>query len=107
MSKQSRSKAKKQALKFWSAVTLAVFALFSGAVLQINASIHQNSVLDDYRERIAALSSENDELEVKLSQSNSLENFNQYEIMQAGNYEKVDVASVRYIHASDSQLAKN
>ena len=52
------------------------------------------------------MSSENDELEVKLSQSNSLDNFNQYEIMQAGNYEKVDVANVRYIHASDAQLAR-
>ena len=106
MSRQSRSKIKKETMRFWSAVMLLIFVLFSGAVLQINASIHQNSVLDEYRTRIAGLSSENDELEVKLSQSNSLDNFNQYEIMQAGNYEKVDVANVRYIHASDAQLAK-
>jgi len=107
MSRQSKSKAKKATVKFWSAVSLVIFVLFSGAVLQINASIHQNSVLDEYRSRIAGLSSENDELEVQLSQSNSLDKFNQYEIMQAGNYEKVDVASVRYIHATDSQLARN
>jgi len=76
-------------------------------VLQINAYIHQNSVVNNYKDQIARLSAENDEMEVELSQSNSLEKFNEYEAAQAGNYEKVDVASVRYIHAPDSQLAKN
>lgn len=106
MSRQQKTKIKKEIKKFWSAVSLAVFFLLSGAIFQIHTSIHQNSVLSDYQKQIAQLSSENDELQVQLSQSNSLDSFNQYEIMQAGNYEKVDVANVRYIHAADPQLAR-
>jgi hypothetical protein len=107
MSRQARSKIKKQVFTFWSVSSLTVFSLLAGAVLQINAYIHQNSVADDYKDQIAQLSSQNDELEAQLSQSNSLAKFNEYETAQAGNYEKVDVASVRYIHVPDSQLAKN
>ena len=107
MSRQSRSKMKKQIFTFWSVSSLAIICLLGGAVLQINTYIHQNSVANDYKDRITQLSAENDELEVKLSQSNSLAKFNEYEMAQAGNYEKVDVANVRYIHAPDSQLAKN
>jgi len=107
MSRQSRSKKKKQIFTFWSLASLAIFSLLSAAVLQINAYIHQNSVADDYKDQISQLSAQNDELEVQLSQSNSLERFNQYEMAEAANYEKVDVASVRYIHAPDSQLARN
>ena len=107
MSKQARSKMKKRLFGFWTLSSLAIFSLLAAAVLQINAYIHQNSLADDYRGRIARLSEQNDELEFQLSQSNSLERFSQYEAAQLSNYEKVDVASVRYIHAPESQLAKN
>lgn len=107
MSKQTRSKMKKRFFGFWTLSSLAIFFLLAAAVLQINAYIHQNSVVDDYRDRISRLSEQNDELEYQLSQSNSLARFSQYEAAQLDNYEKVDVASVRYIHAPGSQLAKN
>lgn len=104
MSRQSRIK--REIKRFWMVASLAVFLLLAGAVLQINAYIHQNSLLNDSKKQVAAISSENDILEANLSQSNSLENFNQYEVAQAGNYEKVDVASIRYVQASNGQLAK-
>lgn len=106
MSSQPRSRAKREIKSFWMISSLAVFSLLAAAVLQINANIHQNSLLSDSKKQIASLSSENDVLETKLSQSNSLENFNQYEIAQAGNYEKVDVASIKYVKAADSQFAR-
>lgn len=105
MNKQAR-RATREIKTFWSAAFLSIVLLLLGAILQINAFIHENSLLKDSQKRIALLSSQNDTLEAKLSQSNSLENFNQYAIAQAGNYEKVDIAAVRYIHASNSQLAK-
>ena len=107
MSKQARSKIKKQIFGFWSLMSITIIVLLAGAVLQINAYIHQNSVANNYKERVAQLSAENDEMEVRLSQSNSIDKFNEYEMAQVKNYEKVDVASVRYIHAPGSQLAKN
>jgi len=106
MSRQSRSKNKKQLRSFWTAASLAVFVFLGAAVWQLNAFIHQNTLLKDCQKQITALSSENDVLAARLTQSNSLDNFNQYAIAQEGNYEKVDVASVRYIHASGAQLAK-
>ncbi|MFZ3074263.1 MAG: hypothetical protein WA093_04020 [Minisyncoccales bacterium] len=106
MNRQSRSRTKRETKSFWMIASLGVFSLLAGAVLQINANIHQNSLLGDSKKQIAALSSENDILEAKLSQSNSLENFNQYEIAQAGNYEKVDVAGIRYVQAAKEQFAK-
>ncbi len=97
---------KKEIKAFWSAAFASVILLLAGAILQINAFIHENSLLKDSQKQVVSLSSQNDALEAKLSQSNSLDNFNQYAIAQAGNYEKVDIASVKYVHVSDSQLAK-
>jgi len=91
---------------FWAVSSLSIMLLLGGAVLQINGYIHQNSLLSDSRKQIAMISSDNDVLETKLSQTNSLENFNQYAVAQAGNFEKVDVANVLYIHAANEQLAK-
>lgn len=106
MNKRTRKNIKKEIKGFWSLSFFAVLVLVAGAVLQLNGYIHQNSVLSDLKKQTASISSENDTLEAKLSQSNSLDNFNQYAVAQAGNYEKVDVASVHYVHASSDQLAK-
>ncbi|MFA6376494.1 MAG: hypothetical protein WCX69_03800 [Candidatus Paceibacterota bacterium] len=106
MSRQSKSRAKKEIKAFWAGSSLLIALFLGGAVLQINGYIHQNSLLSDSKKQITAITSENDVLEVKLSQTNSLENFNQYAVAQADNFEKVDVASVLYIHAANDQLAK-
>jgi hypothetical protein len=101
-----KNRVKKEIKTFWMASTLAIAVLLAAAVLQINNYIHQNSRLSDYQKQIASILADNDTLEARLSQTNSRENFDQYAIAQAGNYEKVDVASVRYIHASSAQLVK-
>ena len=106
MSKQSRLRAKKEIKNFWMVATLAIFLLLAGVVLQINGCVHQNSFLKDYQKQISLISTQNDALEAKLSQSNSLEIFNQYTVAQASNYEKIDVSQVRYVHASSDQFAK-
>jgi len=106
MSRLSRQKSKREIKKFWFASTALLFLLFAGALWQLNALIHQNSQLTDYRKQLGRISSENGALEIKFSQLNSLENFNQYAIAQAQNYEKVDVISVRYVHAPNEQLAR-
>jgi len=107
MNRKLLKKAKKEMRKFWTLSFFAVLLLVAGAVLQLNGYIHQSSLLSDFKKQIAAVSAENDNFEVNLSQSNSLDNFSQYAVAQAGNYEKVDVANVRYVHASSDQLAKN
>lgn len=106
MSKRSGLKLKKEIKIFWTASSLAVCFLLGGAVWQLNGFIHESSLLKDCQKQIALISSENDQLQAELSQSNSLENFNEYEIAQAGNYEKVDIASVRYIGASGNEFAR-
>jgi hypothetical protein len=80
--------------------------MFAAAMLQISNYIHQSTLLGDLEKNVGAITVENDNFEVKLSQSNSLANFSQYAAAQAGNYEKVDVAAVRYVHAPSEQLAK-
>jgi len=106
MSRSKRNKITKHIFSFWSIISLSIICLLTSAILQINAYIHQNSIENDYQKRIAQLSAKNDELMVQLSQSNSLEKFNEYEIAQIGNYEKVDVARIRYIQAPTSQFAQ-
>lgn len=106
MNRRFVKNAKKEMKKFWSFSFFAALLLVAGAVLQLNSFIHESSLLSDSKKQIAALSAENDQCEVRLSQSNSLDDFNRYAAAQAGNYEKVDVANVRYVHALDGQLAK-
>ena len=101
-----RHNLKKEVMNFWLVSFFMVLGLLAGVILQFNGYIHQNSLLNDTKKQVAALSAENDNYEVGLSQSNSLDNFNQYVASQAGNYEKVDVANVHYVRASNSQLAK-
>lgn len=88
------------------AAFFAMVVLMGGAIFQLNARIHQSSQLSDLQKRAAALASENDALAASLSQSNSLENFNQYQIAQSGNYELVDVARVRYVRAPKGEFAR-
>ena len=85
MNRQSRSRVKNEIKTFWVASSLAAILLLGAAVLQINDYIHQNTQLSDYKKQIASLSSKNDSLEGKLSQTNSLENFNEYAVAQGGN----------------------
>ena len=106
MARLTHSKSRKQFKTFWAAAFAVNFVFLAGAVLQINNYIHQNSLLKDYQRQIASLISENDTLEARLSQSNSLENFSEYSVAQAGNYEKVDIGNVRYVTASGNQFAK-
>lgn len=99
-------KNKKEIKNFWRLCSLAIFLLFFGAIFQINSQIHQNSLLSGCQKNIASISAENDELEVALSRTNSLDNFARYQIDQIGNYEKVDLARVRYVRAPAGELAR-
>jgi hypothetical protein len=106
MSKRSKLRIKKQTGLFWAASSLAIFSLLAAAIFQLNSYIHQNSLLSGFQKQVASISSDNDILEAKLSQSNSLENFNRFQAAQADKYEKVDIAGVRYVRAPNNELAK-
>ena len=106
MGKKTKSKIKKEFKKFWIAAFCAMASLMFGAIFQLNSQIHQSSQLDGLEKKIAATVLENDALAARLSQSNSLENFNQYQIAQSGNYELVDVGQVRYVHAPKGEFAR-
>ncbi len=106
MSKKKQSRLKKEIKSFRMLSSVAICVLLAGAVCQLNSHIHQNSLIGDLQKNVASLSSENDILAARLSQSNSLENFNQYRIAQAENYEKVDIAGMQYIHISGGEFAR-
>lgn len=106
MSKKKRSHFKKEIKSFRVLSALAICALLSGAVAQLNLHIHQNSLIGDLKKNIVAVSEENDILESRLSKSNSLDDFNQYRVAQEENYEKVDIDGVRYVYVSENELAK-
>ena len=96
---------KSEVRMFWGMAFVINFLLLGAAILQINAYIHSNSLLKDYQKQITMVSGQNDELQVKISQRNSLQNFDQFVQAQEGSYEKVDVDSVQYINAADNELA--
>ncbi len=91
---------------FWILSASAIVLLLSLAVLQLNDYIHQNSLAKDCRNRIASLTGETETLEVDLSSTNSLENFDKYVAAQTGNFEKVQVETIKYIKAPGGQLAR-
>lgn len=101
-----RARLNKNFKMFWFASFVATVCLLCGVVLQFNAYIHASSFAKSCTKQVAALAAENDALEVKLSQSNSLENFREYALAQEGNYEKVDIETVRYVELPGDQLAK-
>lgn len=106
MKKKTKAIIKKRFLNFRSLSSLAICALLFGAVWQLNYHIHQNSVVADLKKEIAAIGVQNSDLESKLSQSNSLDDFDRYRVAEAENYEKVDIAGVRYVYVSGSNFAK-
>jgi len=106
MSRRRKIKIKKNQKTFWIMSMASIFCLLGGAILQLNDYIHQNSVLRDYELQSAALTADSDDLEVKLSTKNSLENFNKNVIEQAASFEKVEVEQIKYIKAPEEQLAK-
>lgn len=95
---------KKEIKTFWLAAAVANLLFLGAAILQINAYIHQNSLVKDYQKQITAVSRENDRLEVALAQSDSLENFDPGRIARADNYEKVSVDAIKYVRISSNQL---
>ena len=91
---------------FWFSSVFADSLLLAAAVFQLNIYIHANSVVKDYQNQIAQLTADSEKLEVRLSSENSLQNFDKYMAVQAPNYEKVEVEKIKYVKASDEQLAK-
>lgn len=91
---------------FWIFSGLAVISLLGFAAWQMNLYIHASSQVADYQKQIASIAAQNDQLEVKLSQLNSLNRFGEYISSQKDNFEKVDVASVRYVALPGTQLAQ-
>lgn len=100
------NKIRKEIKSFWLLSSLAGILLLGAAVFQLNCHIHETSLLTDLEERSADILTENDSLEARLSQSNSLEQFNQYQVAQLQNYEKVDVAGVYYVRAAGGEFAR-
>jgi len=77
-----RSKTQKRIIRqikiFWFSTTFLAITLLIFAVWQMNAYIHSSSQLSDAKKRVANLSSQNDSLQLQVSQLNSLDNFNKY-----------------------------
>lgn len=107
MSRRQKIRIRKNQKNYWVFSALAIFCLLGAAVLQLNDYIHQNSVLRDYEKQSALLDADSDDLEVKLSTKNSLENFNKDVIDKAASFEKVEVEKIKYIKAPQEQLARN
>ena len=74
------------------------FSLMIISVVQLNAYIKENYLVQNYEERIAQLNQENKILEVSFSKDNSLNNINNY----AQNFEKV--TEVEYIKVLEKKL---
>jgi len=74
------------------------FSLMIISVVQLNAYIKENYLVQNYEERIAQLNQENKVLEVSFSKDNSLNNINNY----AQNFEKV--TEVEYIKVLESTV---
>lgn len=101
-----QNRVSRQIKTFWIFSCLTIILLLGFAVWQMNSYIHSSSQLADYQKQIATITAANDALEVKLSQLNSLNHFDDYVSAQKDNFQKVDVASVRYVNVPASQLAQ-
>lgn len=106
MKKKIKRVIKKRFFNFRLLSSLVICLLLFAAIWQLNSHIHQNSMIANLKKEIAAIAAENGDLESQLAQSNSLNNFDRYRVAAAENYEKVDIAGVRYIYVSGSGLAK-
>ena len=106
MSSSFQSRVAGRIRTFWIFVSTTVILLLGFAVWQMNSYIHASSREADYQKQIVALAAQNDQLEVKLSQLNSLNHFDDYINSQKDNFQKVDVASIRYVALPGTQLAQ-
>jgi len=106
MSSTFQSKVAGKIRAFWIFVSSTVILLLGFAVWQMNSYIHASSQEADYQKQIAAITAQNDQLEVKLSQLNSLNHFDDYINSQKDSFQKVDVASIRYVALPGTQLAQ-
>ncbi len=105
-----RSKTQKRIIRqikiFWFSTTFLAITLLIFAVWQMNAYIHSSSQLSDAKKRVANLSSQNDSLQLQVSQLNSLDNFNKYAESLKNNFEKVDISSIHFVSVPSSHLAE-
>ena len=106
MSSTFQNRVARKIRTFWVFVSVTIISLLGFAVWQMNSYIHASSQLADYQKQIAAITASNDRLEVKLSQLNSLNHFDDYINSQKDNFQKVDVASIRYVALPGTQLAQ-
>lgn len=105
-----RSKTQKRITRqikiFWFSTTFLAITLLITAVWQMNTYIHSSSQLADVKKQLANLSAQNDSLQLKLSQLNSLDNFNKYAESLKNDFEKVDITSIRFVSVPSSHLAE-
>jgi len=78
----------RQIKTFWVLSCLTTISLLGFAVWQMNSYIHSSSQLADYQKQISTIAAQNDALEVKLSQLNSLNHFDDYVSAQKDNFQK-------------------
>lgn len=102
----THSKLQTQIKFFWISALLSIIVFLGLAVTQVNGLIHDSSQFSGLKRQIASLSEENDGLEANLSMANSMANFDGYINNSQGDFEKVDVASVRYVTLAGGQMAK-
>ncbi len=106
MSRKTKNRVKSAIFNFKAASSFLICVLVGAAIFQLNSHIHQNSLINDLEREIVAIAEENSVLEARLSQLNSMDDFDRYRVAQAENYEKVDLASVRYIQVPAGGFAK-
>ena len=106
MSSNSQKRVAKKIRAFWVLTSLTVVSLLGFAVWQMNLYIHATSQAADYQKQISGIAAQNDQLEVKLSELNSLGHLGDYISAQKDNFQKVDVASIRYVAMPGTQLAQ-
>ena len=79
---------------------IIIFVLLTFYILQINAEVSQQYQVQQYEKKISEISKENQELEIKLTQANSLEQITGF--LGVSGFEKVD--KIHYIKILDGQV---
>jgi len=87
---------------FWILSSIAILALSTFYILQVNSLAREKFLIESYEEKLNQLSENNEILEINFAQSSSLENIGNY--LQNKNFEKV--SQVKYIRILESSVVK-
>lgn len=85
---------------FWSLVIFSTVALLIFYIFQVNAEISERYSIQGYKEKISEISKENQDLEIKAVQLNSLDKA--IKLLGSLNFEKTN--KIYYIRTLDKQV---